>query len=300
MPKVSVLIPSYNSEQFLAEAIDSALNQTFQDLEIIVIDDGSKDSSGEIAKRYQQLHPQKVRYLYQENAGLAVARNVGLRSAYGEYIAILDSDDIWLPEHIQEAVQTLDADHNIGLVHANYTRVDEEGKILSTPQRDLRFLSGKMFEHIFLRRADIACPTVVFRKKCSDQVGGFDQNLTRLGCEDRELWLRIAQISQIMYINKVHAYYRMRHNSMSKNREKMLLARQYVVDKFCPAKQEGGLRGSALAKIHQDCANELLFSQNFNDAVQEYLISISYRPFTFWTWLNLFKAFFRVKIKNDW
>ena len=110
MSKVSILIPSYNNAHYLPQAIDSALNQTFQDFEIIIIDDGSTDNTREIVERYLKRAPDKIRYIYQDNQGLARARNTGLRHARGEYVALLDADDVWLPARLEETVKILDAD----------------------------------------------------------------------------------------------------------------------------------------------------------------------------------------------
>src|SRR5439155_7071192 len=119
-------------------------------------------------------------------------------------------------------------------VHANVTHISESGKVLGTPTRDTRFLSGPLFEGLFLRNAHIACPTVLFRKECCQKMGVFDEKLTRLGCEDRELWLRISREYRIEYIDKVLAFYRVHSFGMSRNFNKMMEARLYVINKFFP------------------------------------------------------------------
>ena len=299
MRKVSVLVPSYNAARYLSQAIDSALNQTFQDFEIIIIDDGSTDNTREIVERYLKRAPDKIRYIYQDNQGLARARNTGLRHARGEYVALLDADDVWLPARLEETVKILDADSSAGIAHANITRISETGDKLDTPRRDARYLSGYIFENIFLRDAHLSCPTVLFRRKCCEEVGGFDPGLTRLGCEDRELWLRISQKFKIQYIDKVLALYRVSGKSMSQDKEKMMQARMYVIDKFCPA--DGGnrqLRRKALAKIHHDLGDELLFEQKFKDSQRQYFKSITLNPFSAWSWINFFKALLKIKVNH--
>ena len=298
MRKVSILIPSYNAARYLSQAVDSALNQTFQDFEIIIIDDGSTDNTREIVERYLKQEPDKIRYIYQDNQGLACARNTGIKAAKGDYLALLDADDIWCPDRLEKGIEAIESDPGIGLVHANSTRVDENGRTLFTPVRDLRYLAGPMFENIFLRKADIACPTVLFRKACCDEVGLFDPHLTRLGCEDRELWLRIVRKFKIVHIDQALALYRVRLNSMSKNQQKMLQARLYVVDKFFPAEKNDRLRYLALAKIYRDSGDEHLFRQQFEHAKEQYWKSISFNPFSFWTWINLGKSFIKLKVRH--
>ena len=296
MPKVSVLVPTYNCVQYLKIALESALNQTFKDYEIIVIDDGSTDNTKEVVKNYQTANPGKIVYIYQENQGVVAARNTGIKAAQSDYLALLDADDIWCPDRLEKGIGTIEPDPGIGLVHANITRVDENGRTISTPLRDLKYLTGPMFENIFLRKADIACPTALFRKACCDKVGLFDPHLTRLGCEDRELWLRIARKFKIVYIDQVLALYRVRLNSMSNNQQKMLKARLYVVDKFSPEGKNGRLRHLTLAKIYRDLGDEHLFRQQFEHAKGHYWKSIAFNPFSFWTWINLGKSFIKLVV----
>ncbi len=298
MPKVSVIVPSYNSGHFLKEALESALAQTFQDFEILVIDDGSTDQTKSIVEEYVKRYPDKIHYKYQENTGLPGARNTGLRQARGEYIALLDADDKWLEHRLAKTVAAIETDPRIGVAHANIARFDKDGQILDVPKRDAQYLSGWIFKYIFLRNAHVSCPTVLFKKKCCDTLGMFDENLAYLGCEDRELWLRIAKEYKFVYIDEVLAYYRITMNSMSKNMDKMMQARMYVVNKFCP--KNGGnqrLRNKAIAKIHRDLADEFLSSQKFSESKREYLTALRHQPFSFWSWVNLMKALLKVKVR---
>ncbi len=298
MNKVSVIIPTYNCVRFLSESIQSALSQTYQDFEIIIIDDGSKDNTREIVEGFIQRNPGKIRYIYQENGGLAVARNTGIKNSNGKYIALLDSDDTWLPNRLSAQIPIMESDSKIGLVHANITRINEEGQPVRTPSRDREFLLGDIFEYIFLRKTDIACPTVLFRRECCDKVGLFDEYLTRLGCEDRELWLRITQHYKVGYVDEVLAHYRILNNSMSKNLEKMITARCYVVDKISKGNRIASrLRIQALARVYRDAGDVLLSGHDFDDARRKYMKSLGYAPFSRWTYINLIKAILRMPIK---
>jgi len=299
MPKVSILIPSYNSAHFLPISIESALSGTYQDFEIIVIDDGSSDNTQEVMQSFIKKYPHKIRYIWQENKGLAVARNTGIAQAQGEYLALLDADDKWLPCRLQEGVRILDADSSIGLVHGNITYIDINDKEIRTPKRRVQFLNGFIFENIFLRKADIACPTVLFRRTCCQEAGGFDVNLSRLGCEDRDLWLRIAPQCKIAYIDKVLSFYRLTPQSMSQNIDKMTKARLYVIDKYCPQDDQSkySLRNRALSKIFRDRGDGFLLQKDFISACQDYQKAIGYDPFAFWPWVNFIKSLLR---RNVW
>ena len=298
-PKVSVIIPTYNCVKFLSEAIESVIKQSYQDFEIIVVDDGSADSTKNIMDQYLQKYGPKIKYIYQDNSGLACARNTGIKIARGQYIALLDADDKWLPERLSEGVKLMESDNRIGLVHTNITVISENGRIIRIPKRKTRYLSGMIFEHIFLRNADIACPTVLLKKQAIDKVGMFDENLARLGCEDRELWLRISQYYKIGYINKELAYYRDRISSMSKNTQKMLEARYYVVNKFFPENIKiNRLRNKALANIHRELGDSALLSKDFTESRIHYIKALSFWPFSFWLWLNLIKALLKFNRKG--
>jgi glycosyltransferase involved in cell wall biosynthesis len=123
MPRISVIIPTYNSAQYICDAIDSVLSQTSRDYEIIVVDDGSKDCTPEVLRKYGD----RILYLYQENGGANSARSRGLRDAKGEYIALIDADDQWLPDKLQEQVEFMDAFSEIDLVFSDFYNISDKG-----------------------------------------------------------------------------------------------------------------------------------------------------------------------------
>ncbi len=298
MPKVSVITPTYNCAKYLSEALDSALGQSYKDIEIIVVDDGSKDDTGDIVKGYADRYPGKVRYFYQDNKGQAVARNLGISESKGEYVALLDADDVWLSNRLEEGVNALDQNPDIGLVHSNVTKMTETGDLFETPKRDKRYLSGYIFKYLLTQEAHISCLTVIFRKKCCEIVGMFDESLSRLGSEDRDLWLRISQKYKVLYLDKVLAYYRMREEGTSRSRKKMFEGMRYVIDKFCPDSSiNRTLRKKSLSKVHRDLGDEYLYEREFDEAARHYIKALSLVPFSFWPWVNLIKASFRVKVK---
>lgn len=295
MVKVSVIIPAYNAQEFLAKAIESVLSQTFQDFEMIIVDDGSTDRTKEIVQQYIRTHGKKIRYFYQENGGVSLSKNTGIEHAQGEYIALLDADDEWLPERLAKGVKVLDKESNVGLVHANSMRISEAGEIIRINKRVQCFLSGCVFNDLFLRKANVSCPTVLFRRDCIKKVGGFDENLSRLGCEDRDLWLRIAKHYRFAYIDKVLARYRVRVSSMSKNASKMLQARYYVINKFTSGRKFSILKQRALQQVYKETGDEFLESGKYDQARREYVKALMFWPISFWVWLNLIKTLLKGK-----
>src|ERR1051326_446413 len=132
MAKVSIIIPAYNQAQFLAAAIESALQQTHRDVEVVVIDDGSTDDTRQVAERFAN----RIIYVYQENTGLPGARNRGIRESSGEYLCFLDSDDSYHSEKAQRQAELLDENPEIGFVYCDIITTDEAGQTFPAHRHD--------------------------------------------------------------------------------------------------------------------------------------------------------------------
>lgn len=277
-PLVSAIVPVYNGERFLAQALDSALAQTMRDLEIVVVDDGSTDGSGALAAEYASRYPGIVRVHRQPNSGLCFARNTALKMARGEYFALLDSDDIWLPHHLEESVEVLQRRSRVALVHADIERIDTDGNSLGCATRYWDGLHAEPFRVLFLRHEHVCCPTAVFRRSVIEAAGNFDPQFNRMGCEDRDLWLRIALIADISYLGNVHARYRLHGANMSSNYGKMLQARMRLVDKFGATPHGRSLRRQALAAAHCNLGDELMDAARRRAAFAAYARAFAVRP----------------------
>ncbi|HHJ13877.1 MAG TPA: glycosyltransferase family 2 protein [Gammaproteobacteria bacterium] len=213
MPRVSVIIPAWNCADYIGRTIDSVLAQDLPDTEIIVIDDGSKDATGTIARRYGA----PVRYRYQNNQGAAAARNQGLNLARGEYIAFLDADDIWFPGKLRTQLQLLAQypDH-VG-VFSNFHITDEHGKVThengieqeyalfrqpgNSPRElfardDSGVYTGIDFRHLFLGNFINTC-SLLLRRPAQQQCGYFDTRLRTQ--EDYDFWLRLSKTGALLY-----------------------------------------------------------------------------------------------------
>jgi glycosyltransferase involved in cell wall biosynthesis len=289
LPRVSVLVPAWNAQAYLADALDSALAQSYRSFEVVVVDDGSTDATTAIARRYAYRSNGRIRLLRQANAGLPAARNAAMAAAQGEFFALLDSDDVWQPNHLAHAVAALDADPTVGLVHANIERMDGEGHSLGVP---LRFwnLQPDAYAAIALRHEHVSCPTAVFRRACVDDVGGFDPRFTGLGCEDRDLWLRIAERWRLRYLDLVSARYRIHGSNMSANRERMAAARRALVEKMAQSPRGAALARHAAAMVDSDLGHELLASGDCAGALRAQLRALRTRPLTTLAWRRLLRA----------
>jgi glycosyltransferase involved in cell wall biosynthesis len=277
-PLVSAIMPVYNGERFLAQALDSALAQTMRNLEIVVVDDGSTDGSGALADLYASRHPGIVRVHHQLNRGLCHARNAAMAMARGAYFALLDADDVWLPHHLEESVAVLRDRRGVALVHADIERIDVDGNSLGRATRYWDSLHADAFRVLFLRHEHVCCPTAVFRREAIERIGNFDPQFNRMGCEDRDLWLRIAVIADIAYVGNVHARYRLHGGNMSSNFAKMLQARMRLVDKFSATAHGQSLRRQALAAAHCNLGDELMDAARRRAAFAAYARAFAVRP----------------------
>jgi glycosyltransferase involved in cell wall biosynthesis len=290
-PLVSVIMPVYNGERFLAQALDSALAQTLRSSEIIVVDDGSTDGSGALADRYAAAHPGRVRVVHQENQGLPLARNAAIAVARGRYLALLDADDIWLPGHLAACVDVLERDPAVGLVHADAEDIDARGRVLPRGRWQPRWTHGAHdpFTAILLRRQHVACLTAVFRRSVIERVGDFDARFNRLGSEDRDMWLRIAKVANLVYLSELHAQYRVHGNNMSANAEHMRRAQRALVDKHCARARGRWLRRRALAAVEAEYGHELATAEPAWPALRAFLYALAHDPFRIDAWKGLIR-----------
>jgi glycosyltransferase involved in cell wall biosynthesis len=192
---VSVVIPTYNSAEYIEEALNSVFEQTFNEFEIIVIDDGSTDNTRTILDKYSG----RIKYFYQNNKGPAGARNHGIEEVTGKYIAFLDADDIWMPAKLEKQVALFRQREGLGMVTTGVCSFDDKGVFgFSTDKRE-KLMQGDIARNIFLK-SDIGTPTVMVPKIVFDKVGLFEENI-RYG-EDDNMWIRIASHYDVELIDE--------------------------------------------------------------------------------------------------
>jgi glycosyltransferase involved in cell wall biosynthesis len=209
LPQVSVIIPTYNSARYLVEALESVLAQTFRDVEVLVIDDGSTDETPEIMKRYGE----PVRYLRQENAGVAAARNRGIGESSGKYIAFLDADDTWYPQKLERQMAALANGTGYRACYSTFLEVKAD----LTPIGVRRIKrQGSTIEDLLLRGNVVgSICTVVAERSLFDTVGGFDPDLSQ--CADWDMWVRLAAQTEFIYLDEPLVTYRQHGMNMSRN-----------------------------------------------------------------------------------
>lgn len=209
-PLVSVVIATYNMGQYLPEAVDSVLAQRWENLEAIVVDDGSTDDTPEQMKRFEGNG--RVRYLPTENRGQPKAKNRGLKEANGDFIAFCDADDIWHPEKLSVQMPLFEV-QNTGVVYSEVSYIDQNGKTIDKPQPYERY-SGEVTNHLIIKNF-VPFGTAVIRRECLEKNGYFDEDLP-MGI-DWDLWLRYSMDWRFQYTEEKTYIYRIWPGQMSKN-----------------------------------------------------------------------------------
>ncbi len=223
---VSVVIPCYNAEPFIGEAIESTLVQSPPPAEVIVVDDGSDDGSVRVSESFGE----RVRVMSTAHAGVAAARNAGLAAAHEELVAWLDADDIWEPGKLADQVPHFD-DPSVGLAYGQMRRFRPSGL---GPPWPVDPPQGDIFERLYLERCFIPCSTVVVRRRALIDAGGFDGTVTP--AEDVDAWLRVAARWSVAAVPRVLCRYRMHASQISRNYTRMLRCglqvRERLADEF--------------------------------------------------------------------
>jgi len=225
-PTVSVIIPAYNVERFIVQAIDSVLNQTISELEIIVVNDGSEDGTNKAVEQFDDV---RIRMIFKENGGCASARNAGVKIARGNFISFLDGDDYWLPDKLERELAWFESHPHADLVFSLSLAVNEEGDnlgILKTGKH--RSFS---FEDLLIENPVGNGSSVLIKKEALDQTGPFDESLP--ASSDCDMWLRIAKLhhNNFICLPKVLTCYRRRRFQTTGDYRRMAKAYELVLEK---------------------------------------------------------------------
>ena len=217
-PLVSVIIPAYNAENFIVKTLESVLSQTYQNIEVLVVDDGSTDTTAKIVKSFSQ-KDNRVSLLQQSNTGVAAARNLAILNSKGEYIAPIDADDIWYPQNLEKQVKCLTSSVSfVGVVYS--WSVDINEKDLLTGGFYNSTIEGEVYTALVYKYFIGNASSSLIRRVCFEKIGGYNCKLkleNAQGCEDWELHLRIAENYQFKVVSEYLVGYRQITSSMSCN-----------------------------------------------------------------------------------
>lgn len=231
MPRVSTIIPAYNAEDFIRDAVDSALAQTHRDHEVIVVDDASTDDTPLILKGYGD----RIIVHRQANTGVSGARNAGARLATGDLLAFLDADDVWRPAKLESQL----AIAQTPISYTNRFNFGARGHLPEVQSDVTPLLSGDVFVPLLLRGNFITVSSVMMTRGVFAELGGFEHQPG--GCEDWDLWLRAAQRYEFSVCSEPLVGYRFTSNSMSRNYRAMAPARRRVVSRALESDKGRGL-----------------------------------------------------------
>lgn len=226
IPLVSVVIPAYNASRFIERTLESVLSQTYRNLEVLVVNDGSTDDTATIVERYVALDS-RITLLHQANAGVAAARNLGIETSTGELIAFVDADDVWYPTNLEKQVQVLaNSDESVGMVYSWSADIDEDDQLTGNSRisRYYGYIFPALFDYNIIGNAS----AIMVRRQCFERVGGYSTELRAQkaqGCEDWDIYLRIAAIYQVYLVPEILVGYRQLVDSMSRNVDAMMKSR---------------------------------------------------------------------------
>ncbi|MGL5059128.1 MAG: glycosyltransferase [Microcoleus sp.] len=224
-PRVSVIIPTYNSAAYIVKAIESVFNQTYKNWEIIVVDDGSTDNTGEVLAPYLDL----IQYIYQDNQGAAAARNRACEAAKGEFLAFLDADDLFLPEKLEKQIACFDADPTLDLVQTGWVIVGKNGEWIYevTPWKE----EPKLDLAAFVFYKSVRPSAMLLRREWWERIGGFDGRFPPT--EDLDFVLRLAvKGCNCVWLKEILTCYRQHENNLMANGSKLIKSMEIVMEQF--------------------------------------------------------------------
>ena len=222
---VSVVMPTYNRADFLPEAIESVIAQSYEYWQLIIIDDGSTDDTKSLIASY--LQDSRILYYYQKNQGQSVARQKALTLADGEFVAFLDSDNRWFPDRLLECVTTLNTKPEYAIAYADGVLIDEHGATIST--RNMRRYSGNITNEL-LKDNCVSMNTTLVRRDALEDIGGFRPEVRR--ADDYDLWLRLSAKYQFIYISKRLSEYRVMEDQISSNKDGRFASNYEIINNF--------------------------------------------------------------------
>ncbi|MBM2832870.1 MAG: hypothetical protein HW406_31 [Candidatus Brocadiaceae bacterium] len=269
--KVDVIIPTHNRAEFLSSAIASVLNQTFQDFEITVVDDCSKDN---ILDSVRSFNDKRIQFIRNEiHKGEAGSRNVGIMNSNAEYIAFLDDDDEWLPDKLKLQIDLLEnSPATVGVVYTGYVEVNRANKKILWQMIPTQ--KGNIYNNIFVKNYVGVPSTVVLRRACFEKVGLFDENI--IYPTDYDLWIRLSNKFCFEYIEKPLVRYYVHENSISRNLELRIRGAEKILKKY---HQIFSLNSKAHGQCYVQIGKLYCLNGNMKKARDTFLMAIRLQPF---------------------
>jgi len=290
---ISVILATYNTERFVCQAVQSVLDQTYGNFEVIIVDDGSTDGTRALLEPY--LRDPRVSYVYQPNAGQPAADNHGLALARGSLIAFIDADDAWVPDKLERQLP-LFANPAVGVVYGPIIRIDENGRVV--PAADATRHAGRITERLFVENF-IPFTTTVVRRACFEKAGQFDVHLRT--SYDYDLWLRISTDWEFAFVEQPAAYYRTWSGQMSHRRFRVFYECGMLIMRRFQAAHPQAISASASreAWAHTYTGRAYFvrkYERSMLGALGDYLRALSVHPFYF----DAYKGIAETLLRPQW
>jgi glycosyltransferase involved in cell wall biosynthesis len=296
-PLVSVVMPVFNGAALIGDTLESIFAQTYPNIEILTIDDGSTDNSAEVIGQYGD----KIRYIKQDNAGPAAARNNGIKQAKGEYIAFLDADDIWFPQKVEQQIALMQ-EKSISISHTGNVDFNEHKTWDCKPKIYAPVIDRKTaFEQLFFANF-IVTSTVIVTKLAIVSAGLFDENRKLFAVEDYDLWLRVVSQHDIGFLTQPLIKYRVHAEGISRNIDRSYINERNVLDKWynnppvCMTKLNYS-KNKRYEKLMLDWGDDFLWIGETSRAKQIYRESLSKYGFSMTVLMRFLKAQIKSVIK---
>lgn len=293
--KVSVIILTHNRAEILPSAITSVLSQTFQDFEIIIVDDCSKDNTQEVVRGFND---KRIKYIRNEvNKGEAGSRNVGIMNSNAEYIAFLDDDDEWLPDKLKLQIDLLENNPSVvGVVYTGYVEVDRSNNKIIWQMVPAK--RGNIYKDIFVKNYVGVPSTVVLRRACFEKVSLFDENI--IYPTDYDMWIRLSNKFSFEYIKESLVRYYVHENSISGNLELRIRGAEKILKKY---EQSFSLNSKAHSQCYVQIGKLYCLNKNAKKGIAAFLKAIRLCPFDmrnyFYLGISLFGANIFRKFRNS-
>lgn len=288
-PLISIIIPAYNAEKFIAKTLDSVLAQTYKNYELIVVDDGSSDKTAEVVEEYLKKNDMHGMCIRQQNKKIAGARNTGIRAASGPWIALLDHDDLWFPQKLEEVIKELNRHPDVDLICHNeiVTERDNTRRISRNGPN-----SVNMYESLLFSGNCLSPSATLFKKNVALKSEGFHEDPAYNTVEDYDFWLRISRIAKFHFLNQTLGEYVLVKTAASRNiiyhHTNMEIMLRSHLDKYLSGKMGIRMKFKAqkrLAVVYRSCLSQLMsYKENVSAQKDMARKMISTCP---WDWKNI-------------
>jgi len=284
---VSVIIATYNMGGYLTQAVESVLAQSYPELELLIVDDGSTDDTPDIVRQWQS--DPRVRVLRQPNAGQARAKNAGVRLSRGAFVAFLDADDVWLPDKLASQMPLFEGRPDVGVVYSEYEKMDGAGRPL--PRAPSPLHRGRVSGALLIENF-VGFPTAVVRRALLERYGAFDENLG-MGI-DYELWLRLSAHCEFDFVARATARYRVWGGQMSGNYRERYRCGIRIMQNFLAKHRDTvdpAVVRSAWAHTYTGRGDVTLWrGRDRRGALRDYARALSYQPWYWPAWRALLRS----------